>query len=211
MDVAGWTYAQAASHSTFALAGALVLGLLSGLGPCALSRGAALAALTAGAPLVRLIRVVGAYAIGAIVGYALYGVVAGVALRILEWSTYSYAMLSAVLLGVGVVSLLRADHRHVTTPHRASGISFLLGCGGSLTLSPCCAPFVVGLAASAFGDARYAAVLLCWFAVGHVLPAATMASLSSAGREWHAIRPTFVSFVTGTVSLAMGCYFGLLV
>ncbi len=170
MDVAGWTYIQAAHRSAFAPAGALVLGVLSGIGPCALSRGAALASLTSGASRGRVARAIVAYAAGAIAGYAAYGIVAGVAFRLAEWSAYSYAVLAAVLIGVGLASLLRADHRHGVSSEPASGVSFLLGCGGSLTLSPCCAPFVFALTASAFGDLRYGAVLLCWFAVGHVLP-----------------------------------------
>lgn len=211
MDVAGWTYLQAAHRTAFAPAGALFLGLLSGLGPCALSRGAALSALTAGAPFGRVARAVGAYAAGAIAGYALYGAVAGVAFRLMEWSAYSYAVLAAVLLGVGVATLVRPEHAHGRSANRAAGTSFLLGCGGSLTLSPCCAPFVVALTASAFGDLRYAAFLLSWFAIGHVLPAAMMASASTAGRGWRSVRPAILSFATGTASLAMGCYFGLLI
>lgn len=210
-DVAAWTYAQAAHRSVYAPAGALVMGVLSGLGPCALSRGAALAAMTSGASRGRMARAVGAYSAGAIAGYALYGAVTGVALRLIEWSAYSYAILSMVLVGVGLATLLRPDHRHGASPHPSSGVSFLLGCGGSLTLSPCCAPFVFALTASAFGDLRYGAFLLGWFALGHVVPAVAMACISGAGRRLRSIRPAFVSFATGTVSLAMGCYFGLLI
>lgn len=210
-DVAGWTYQAAAHRSGLAVVGSIALGVVSGLGPCALARGAAIAALTEGASRRSVIRTVLAYAAGASLGYVAYGTIAGVAFRAAAWSSYSYAVLAAVLACTGVASLVRTPaHPHQERVTSIGGAS-LLGLGASLTISPCCTPFVVALTGIAFGDARFAALLLGGFTIGHVAPAAAMASLTSAGRDLGKLRQGAVAFASGTISLAMAAYYGLLV
>ena len=210
-DIAGWTYQAAAQRSLFAVVGSAALGVVSGLGPCSLARCMAMTAMTGGASRRNVAFAVSAYAVGAAVGYVAYGTIAGVAFRVAAWSSYSYAVLAAVLACTGIASLVRAPvHAHEPRVAPIGGAT-LLGLGASLTLSPCCAPFVVALTGILFGDLGFASLLLCGFTIGHVAPAAAMAAMASVGRKLVTVRPSVVAFVTGTVSLAMAGYYGLLV
>jgi hypothetical protein len=210
-DIAGWTYQAAVHRSALAIAGGVVLGLVSGLGPCALARAAAIVALTEAAPRRGVVLALLAYAAGASVGYVAFGTIAGFAMGAAAWSSYSYAGLAGILLFAGIASLVRPPaHRHGTGATSIGGAS-LAGLGSSLTLSPCCTPFVLALTAVAFGDARFAAVLLCGFTAGHVVPAVAMAAIARAGRTLGNLRPDFVAFASGTISLALAGYYGLLV
>jgi hypothetical protein len=209
-DVAGWTYEAAAHRSALALAGSAALGIISGLGPCAVARGAAIAAMTEGAPRRAVVFAILAYAAGTGIGYVAYGTVAGIALRAAAWSSLSYGALAVVLACAGISCLVRpgahAHRRRITS----AGGAALLGLGASLTLSPCCTPFVVGLTASAFGDLRFAVVLLSGFTLGHIAPAAGMAAMACAGRGVAKVRSDLVAFASGTIALAMSAYYGLL-
>lgn len=211
MDVAGWTYQAAAQRSLYAVVGSVALGVVSGLGPCSLARCMAITALTRGTSRRNVALAVTAYAIGAALGYVACGTIAGVAFRVASWSSYSYAALSAVLACAGIASLVRApSHAHEARVASIGGAT-LLGLGASLTLSPCCAPFVVALTGIAFGDLGFATLLLCGFTIGHVAPAAAITAMASTGRKLVSVRPSVVAFATGTVSLAMAGYYGLLV
>jgi cytochrome c biogenesis protein CcdA len=211
-DVAGWTFDMAARHATYAPAGAFALGVVSGLGPCALARGAALASLTADATATRVAVSLGSYAAGAAAGYVAYGTIATFAFRAAAWSSYSYACLAVVLLATGLRSILHChDHHHENRRARSIGGALVLGFGGSIVLSPCCTPFVFALIASAAADARYAAWLLLCFAFGHVAPAALIAAGARCGRRLSGVRPNITSFASGTISLAMAAYYGLLI
>ena len=211
MDIAGWTYDAAAHRSVLAILGAVALGIVSGLGPCALARGSAIVSMDDRTSRRRILEIAAAYAGGASAGYIAYGAIAGLAFRAFAWSSASYAILTLVLFVTGVGSIVRVGHRDERAPVRSFGGAFLLGLGGSLAFSPCCTPFVFALSASAFGDARYAAALLGAFALGHVLPALGMASIVRVGQRLHSLRPDIVTFASGTISLAMAGYYGLLI
>jgi hypothetical protein len=213
-DLARWTFDMAARRDAFAPLGAATIGVVSGLGPCALARGAALAALTDGVRIRRAIAALASYAAGASAGYVAYAAVASFAFRAAAWSSCSYAALSLVLCAVGVRGLVRrSDHRerHGGGSPGTAGSALLLGVGGSIVLSPCCTPFVFALIACATGDARYAAWLLLCFACGHIAPASALAVGARIGTRIRGLAPDSISFASATISLAMAVYFGLLV
>ena len=96
---------------------------------------------------------------------------------------------------------------------RASG-AFALGAGSALVISPCCTPLIVGFAGlGAFErDPLLAAAYLGAFALGHAAPLALTGLLGATfARRVRGIAASAApAIVSGTLMIALGCYYGLL-
>lgn len=189
----------------------VAIGLLSGVGPCALARGASLVSIADGSSRARSAGVFVSYAVGAASAYAAYGLIAGFVLRIASWTTWMYLGLAIALFWSGLRTLAGSDAGHA---HRRAAGSFgsaaLLGFGGSIALSPCCTPFVFAIVASAMGDARAAAIGLTAFLCGHLTPAVLLSGLSGALSRGSSRARGWVAYATGTATLGLAVYYGVL-
>ncbi len=188
----------------------LSLGVLSGLGSCALARAAVLTTFAGVGAGSRMLWSIGAYTAGTAFGYAAYGIFAHWAVRSAGLSSFTYVVLAVLLAIGGAVTLLRGDHSHRTCSTQSFGGALLLGFGGSIALSPCCTPFVFALVAQGGDDAGRAASLLAIFAVGHVVPAIALAILLGSGRLITAHLRRWITFASGVTSLAMAGYYGII-
>jgi cytochrome c biogenesis protein CcdA len=210
--VAAVLHGDAARVPIVALAGAV-----SSIGPCAAPRYVALATLLTEE---RRGLTIGAFVAGLMTAYAALGFGAGLLVLVTRSAAVLDAVLAAVLVAGGLVTLLRApacDHTHgpaACKPRRLSGV-FSLGAASALVVSPCCTPMIAAVAAFPGIDASpfVRAAMLGVFALGHALP---IVLLGAAGtlvatrlRRWTAGPAPAV--VSGSLMLALGAYYGLLV
>ena len=194
----------------------VLAGAVTSIGPCVAPRYVALASVLTGE---RRALTLAAFVTGAMTVYAALGLGAGLLGLVTHNAAAFDAILAAVLAGAGLATLVRGPqcehvHRAALQPRRLSGV-FSLGAASALVVSPCCTPVVAAVAAFPMLDASPVtrAVLLGAFAFGHAAP---IVLLGSAGalcarplRRWNASAAP--SVVSGTLMLALGAYYGLLV
>jgi cytochrome c biogenesis protein CcdA len=201
---------------------ALLAGVVTSFGPCAAPRLMAIAALVGGARRWRRVALVGAFAGGLCACYVLLGLAGGAIGMLAAYSSWVYATVSAAAIVLGVRTIAKdAAENHCTGHSLASrggcapGAVFLAGCGFVGIASPCCGPLAAALtgAGVAAGNWPAAALMLGAFAAGHALPLVVLGNLwvrlqDLVSRRWPA---GAAATVGGTLMLALGAYYGLLV
>ena len=197
-------------------------GLITSVGPCVAPRYIALAALAGEG---RRTLTVTAFVAGMLAAYVALGFGAGLMGQLAGHASVVYAVLALALAASGLVTLARgpgcthdhdADTHAHPRPRRLSGV-FSLGAASALVVSPCCTPVVAAvLGMSAVdGNPLSRAALLAAFAAGHAAPL-FCASAGSARSMWsRSVRVWSASpapaVVSGSLLLALGGYYGLLV
>lgn len=219
-DLNAATFTAIQNGSVWAFALLFAAGVLSSIGPCAAPRILALSALILRShhPL----RITAAFLCGTLGVYAVLGVVAGgVIARLSAASTLLYVALALGALGGGIATIASARWHecHTDGPiakeNGSIGMAFAAGAGFSLMVSPCCTPILgVVLALSAFtASPLTVALMLVVFGIGH---ASTLLVACLAGRPLLAWFPRSrfaqgAQVVSGTLMLAIGAYYALLV
>jgi cytochrome c biogenesis protein CcdA len=192
----------------------MLAGLLTSFGPCVAPRYVALAALLERG---RRTRTTLTFVAGMLVAYAGLGLGAGLLGALTLHASALYIVLAAILIGTGLRVLIaepKCAHAHDGQRARLSG-AFSLGAASAFVVSPCCTPVVAAvLGMAAFeGNSWSRTSLLAGFALGHAAPVLAAAPGSSLllriGSRWNAgAAPALVS---GTLMVALGLYYGLLV
>ncbi|HEY5348320.1 MAG TPA: cytochrome c biogenesis protein CcdA [Candidatus Lustribacter sp.] len=193
-------------------------GIATSLGPCVAPRYVAIAALLGEQ---RRTLTIATFVAGLLTAYAALGFSAGVLGQLAGHASALYCVLAAALTGAGIATLLRGpdcghahEARHGSRRRRTSAV-FSLGAASALVVSPCCTPVVAAvLGMTALdGNPLSRMALLGAFALGHAAPLFVVGSLGSLGsrtfRTWSASSAPAV--VSGTLMLALGVYYGLLV
>ena len=195
---------------------ALAAGLLSSVGPCVAPRYLALAALAggrrAGLPIV-------AFIAGLVLAYVALGFGTGMVAALAANTSLIDAALGIALVTSGLVALLREPHV-CPSPSRdrdrrttATG-AFTLGAASVLVISPCCTPLLAAVAGLSLTerDPLLAAAYLGAFALGHAAPLglAGVTGRSFARRFRTLAASSAVAVVGATLTIALGCYYGLL-
>ena len=193
-------------------------GIVTSLGPCVAPRYVAIAALLGER---RRTLTIATFVAGMLAAYAALGFGVGILGQLAGHASVLYFVLAIALAGAGAATLLRGprcDHAHdgprAARPRRLSGV-FSLGAASAFVVSPCCTPVVAAVVGmTAFdGNPLSRAALLGAFALGHAAPLFVVGSLGSlcarTFRIWNAGPAPAV--VSGTLMLALGIYYGLLV
>jgi thiol:disulfide interchange protein DsbD len=192
-------------------------GLVTSLGPCVAPRYVALATLLGGK---RRVAPIAAFVAGIVTVYAALGLGVGLLAVVTQHASLLDSVLAFALISSGLVTLLRppvCDHVRAaatTRTHRLSGI-FTLGAASGLVVSPCCTPMLAAVAAFPALDVPpfTRGTLLAVFALGHSAPllatGLTGAALARRVQRWSAAPAAGV--VSGTLLIALGAYYGVLV
>lgn len=194
-------------------------GLVTSIGPCVAPRYIAVAALLSDG---RRTVTIAAFVAGMLAAYAALGFGAGLLGQVAGHAAALYVVL-AIALGLGGITTLargsdcghvHAERKPDVQPHRLSAV-FSLGAASALIVSPCCTPViaaVLGMTA-VDGNPLSRAALLGAFALGHAAPLFVVGSLGSLGsrsfRSWNTSPAPAI--VSGSLMLALGAYYGLLV
>lgn len=192
-------------------------GLATSLGPCVAPRYVALAALLGGA---HRIRTVAAYAAGVVTVYAALGLGTGLLSLVTRNAGTIDAVLAVALIASGIATLVhepacRHERSAEESPSPRLSGSYTLGAASGLVVSPCCTPMVAAVAAFPVldGSPLTRAAMLAAFALGHTAPMLATGMMSSAVatriHRWTAAPATAV--VGGTLTIALGAYYGILV
>ncbi len=192
-------------------------GLATSIGPCVAPRYIAIAALL---PARRRHVTIATFVGGMIVAYAALGLGVGLLGTLVVHASALYAVLASVMVAFGANALLRRPscahpHAHPNArPLRWTG-AFSLGAASAFVVSPCCTPVVAAVASVSALDANPASriALLVAFAVGHSVPLFFAAPSSALVARIAPFRPSgpAPALISGTLMLALGCYYGLLV
>jgi cytochrome c biogenesis protein CcdA len=195
-------------------------GVATSLGPCVAPRYVAVAALLGER---RRTLTIATFVAGMLTAYAALGFGAGILGQLAGHASTLYLLLAIALVCSGLITLYRSpnsscDQTHAerrrSQPRRLSGI-FSLGAASAFVVSPCCTPVVAAVLGMTAFDANplSRAALLGAFALGHAAPLFVVGSLGSicarSFRAWNASPAPAV--VSGTLTLALGAYYGLLV
>jgi cytochrome c-type biogenesis protein len=176
MDPIAQTLEAANSASSLAFPLAFAAGALSSIGPCVAPRFIAIAGLTCNQTPGRGLKTAIAFICGLTASYAGFGAVTSLLGRIALFSTWLYALIAIVLFAAAIIELWRDEerenHAHEAARTCTGGAAFFLGASFALVVSPCCAPFIVGILAytSAEGRPLFGSGVLVCFALGHALP-----------------------------------------
>jgi cytochrome c biogenesis protein CcdA len=193
----------------------MLAGAATSFGPCVAPRYVAVAALLGkrGHTLT-----VATFVGGLLVAYSALGFGAGLLDLVTGHASMFYLALAGVLVVAGIRTLLQTPHcahaRASAQPGRLSGV-FSLGAASAFVISPCCTPIVAAVLGMAAldGNPLSRAALLAAFALGHAAPLFAAGSLGTLLekplRAWNASPAPAV--VSGTLMLALGGYYGLLV
>lgn len=194
-------------------------GAVTSIGPCVAPRYIALAAVLGER---HRMLTVAAFVAGMLTAYLALGFGAGLLQQVAGHASALYVVLAAVLGAAGIWTLLRTpacDHAHHPdgTAARSNRLSavFSLGAASAFVVSPCCTPVVAAVIGMTALDADplSRAALLGAFALGHAAPLFFVGSvgsmLSRSHRFWNATPAPAI--VSGTLMLALGLYYGMLV
>jgi cytochrome c biogenesis protein CcdA len=197
-------------------------GLVTSLGPCVAPRYIAIVALFGEGQRTLTVAI---FVAGMLVAYTALAFGTGLLAQVAGHASVLYLVLAATLASGGVATLVRTpacDHEHHENtrggekphPPRMSGV-FSLGAASAFVVSPCCTPVVaavIGMTATD-ADPLSRAALLGAFALGHAAPLFLVGSLGTlctrTFRAWNAGPAPAV--VSGSLMLALGVYYGLLV
>jgi thiol:disulfide interchange protein DsbD len=209
---------DAVAHGNIARLPLVVLaGAITSVGPCVAPRYIALAGVLSGP---RRAATIGLFVAGMLLSYAALGFGAGVLQLLAGYAAAIYLALAIVLGGAGIATLIReprCEHacgEHAGHARRASAV-FTLGAASALVVSPCCTPVVAAvIGLSAFDASPLSrALLLGAFALGHAAPLFFLGAggslITARLRRWSAGPAPAV--ISGTLMLALGLYYGLLV
>ena len=191
-------------------------GLVTSFGPCVAPRYVALATLMGGK---QRIRTVAAFVTGLITVYASLGLGAGILSTLVHNAAALNAVLATVLVLGGLITIVRVPvckHEHVDAgPHHRLSATFILGAASALVVSPCCTPMVAAVAAFPALDVSplTRATMLAVFALGHAAPMllAGIAGAACARRLQRLTASPAPAVISGTLMVALGGYYGLLV
>lgn len=192
-------------------------GMATSIGPCVAPRYVAIATILDGER--RALRLV-AFIAGVVVVYAVLGLGAGLLGVVTQHASFIDALLAVVLASTGLVTLLRSpacEHERPATRVRTRHLSgiFTLGAASGLVVSPCCTPMIAAVAAFPALDVSplTRAAMLAVFALGHTSPmlatGLTGAAFAQRVQRWTAGPAT--SVISGSLLIALGAYYGLLV
>ncbi len=192
---------------------AALAGAATSIGPCVAPRYLALAAMIGNRrPYVTVV----AFTAGIVVATVVLGAGAGLAAALIANVTLIDALVAATLIAFGLVTLVREPQHcthHAPAAPRASG-AFALGAASALVVSPCCTPLIVAFAGlGAFErEPLVAALALAAFALGHAAPLVLAGAAGTAfARPIRAFAATAApAVVSGSLTIALGCYYGLL-
>ena len=202
------------AHRLSALPLAALAGAATSVGPCVAPRYLALIALVGERrPLVT----VGAFTLGIIVVTVALGAGAGIAGALIGNVATIDVLVAVALVAFGIATVIREPHacahRASFAKPRASG-AFALGATSALVVSPCCTPLIVAFAVLGGFDRDPLFVLanLAAFALGHAAPLflAGLTGASIAARVRALTSTAAPSTVAGALTIALGCYYGLL-
>jgi len=197
------------------VASAFGAGLAASIGPCVAPRYLALAALVTDADGRTRWARVAAFVSGLLLCYVALATAASLIGELVALSQAVYIGLAASFLVFGLRSIVvRAHHLPNTRHHCSPGAAALTGGALGLVVSPCCTPTVAALAgvASLSGSPLASMALALAFAAGHVAPLA----LAGLGLRWiprvtlNASLQRASSAISGGLSIAVACYYGLL-
>jgi thiol:disulfide interchange protein DsbD len=193
-------------------------GVVTSLGPCVAPRYVAVAALLGER---RRTLTIATFVSGMLAAYVALGFGTGLLAQLAGHASALYLLLAIALGCAGLITLSRSprcdhahDERRRSQPRRLSGV-FSLGAASALVVSPCCTPVVAAVLGLTAFDANplSRAALLGAFAIGHAAPLFIVSSLGSlfarSFRSWNASPAPAV--ISGTLALALGAYYGLLV
>jgi cytochrome c-type biogenesis protein len=207
---------EAFAHPTLgAFASIFCAGLITSIGPCVAPRYIAITALTGTER--RAVLPIGVFATGLLVAYVSLGWVSGALGFLVNASAVIYAVLATGLIVGGLWTLAgrRRHHAHSSTPPQSLGAVLLLGMASAFVASPCCTPIVASVVSysAIVGKPTFGAMLLFFFALGHIAPLAAVAFLGGPLRATlvrlaHAQAPAIAS---GVLMLALGLLYGVLV
>ena len=193
-------------------------GAVTSLGPCVAPRYIALAALLGEKRrTLTILTFVG----GMLVAYSTLGFGIGILGQLAGHASVLYLVLATALACAGIATLIRnprCDHTHperaTAQPRRLSAV-FSLGAASAFVVSPCCTPVVAAVLGMTALDGNPVSrgALLGAFALGHAAPLLAAGSLGTlcarTFRTWNAAPAPAI--VSGTLMLALGAYYGLLV
>jgi cytochrome c biogenesis protein CcdA len=191
-------------------------GVVTSIGPCVAPRYIAVAALLDHRrPYLTIATFVG----GMLVAYTALGFGVGLLGTFAGHASALYLALAAILALTGLKTLLQRpacahDVSPLARPTRLSG-AFSLGAASAFVVSPCCTPVVAAVAGMAAVDGNVVTrvALLAAFALGHAVPLIVAAPggvlVERISRTWNA--GPAPAIVSGTLMLALGLYYGLLV
>jgi cytochrome c biogenesis protein CcdA len=127
-----------------------------------------------------------------------------------------YRALAIVAIAGGVWTIVHRSHAECCERKRRidGGLGFFAGLVSAGVTSPCCGPIgavLAGVAAASSGP-RYAAAVLCAFALGHVLPLAAVAagSIRLHGTLARAAASGAGATISGALMVAAGAYYAVL-
>jgi cytochrome c biogenesis protein CcdA len=213
IDPLGIALDGAGTHRIVGLPLAVLAGAATSIGPCVAPRYLALAALIGTRrPFVP----VAAFMLGLVIATVTLGAGASIAAVLVTHVATIDAVMAVLLIGLGIATIVReprCTHATALRPVRASG-AFALGAASALVVSPCCTPLIVGFAGlGAFDrDPLVACAYVAAFAFGHALPLAfagiASTPFAAAGRVLAATAAPAV--VSGSLTIALGAYYGLL-
>jgi len=199
-------------------------GMLTSFGPCVAPRYIAVTAIANASR--RPVITIGAFVAGLVAAYVFLGFAAGLLGQLWSLSSLIDVALAASLVAGGIITLIRArPAAHATCSHDginakplsdgSAGGTFLIGAATALVISPCCTPIVAAIVAtsSAIGKPALGAGLLALFALGHAVPLLFSGVFGSFVMRRFAVLTVSQapSIVAGTLMLALGCYYAVLV
>ncbi len=215
IDPIGASLAAIANHTYAAVPIAVAAGTLTSVGPCVAPRYLALAVLIGDRrPLVP----VAAFVAGVVVAYVALGFGSRLVMLLVANVAFADVVLAVTLIVIGIRTLVYEPHLCSQSEAeqlrmRPSG-AFTLGAASALVVSPCCTPMVVAFAGlgALDRDPVIVAVYLAAFAIGHAAPLALAGAFgaASADRLRVASATAAPSVIAGTLTIALGCYYGLL-
>ncbi|HEV2262066.1 MAG TPA: cytochrome c biogenesis protein CcdA [Candidatus Rubrimentiphilum sp.] len=216
MDIVSATLQAEAQVKPAALGFAFAAGVFTCIGPCSAPRLIAIISLGSRRSWKDSAVTVLAYLLGLCAMYATWGFAASMLCRAVAFSTWTYAGLGVGLTVAGLLGLMRPDRcrpKTATAPPRQLGGIFLLGASMALTVSPCCAPIILGAATLASqSSVLWACAVLVVFALGHALPvvAAAAGGATVSGVLSNETARRAIQRITASLSFALGAYYAVL-
>lgn len=195
---------------------AFAAGAASSFGPCIGPRLLTLAALCSRHRGAQRWAVAGIFTAGLCAGYAIVGTIAGAAGLASTFSPAMYRALAIVAIAGGVWTMVQRSEAKCCErkPRVDGGLGFFAGFVSAGVTSPCCGPIGAALAgvAAASSGPRYAVVVLCAFALGHVLPLTAVAagSIRLRGTLAQAAANGAGATISGALMVAAGAYYAAL-
>lgn len=195
---------------------AYLAGAATSVGPCVAPRFIALAGIVAGSSRAEQLRRTVAFVAGVCASYLCLAASTSLLRFLGQNSTLIYAGIAIVLLVAGVRGLADGAGCGQNAPivPRQGGSAFLLGLGGALAISPCCAPAIAvfSAAGAAFEDPLADILTVCAYALGHCSP---LFAIGVVGNRMQRLVQRIdcgeaVSVVASALTIALSGYYAVL-